>query len=319
MISVNRRAEAIVRQMTADHESLGLRIENLKNGAAVLDAGISVPGSNEAGRLFALACMGGLGSISFTQQAFQDGGFWLPALAVDVSRPHIACMACQYAGWAIKSGRYFAMGSGPARALYAGEDIYRKLDYKDHSETAVLMLEGRELPTGEVTEFVAEKCGVEPRNLTILIAPTASLVGSIQIAARTAETGLHKLSELGFDVRRVLAAASLSPVAPVAADDLRAMGRTNDAILYGGQVSYTVDAEDEELAVLIDRVPSAGSRDYGTPFRELFQRYGGDFYKIDPFLFSPAQVQINNVKTGRTFGAGRLNPSLLKASLLEAD
>ena len=78
------------------------------------------------------------------------------------------------------------------------------------------MLEGRELPGEDVAAFVAEKCGVKPEQLTLLIAPTASLVGSVQIAARSAETGLHKLVELGFDVRRVTAAFGLCPLAPVA-------------------------------------------------------------------------------------------------------
>jgi methenyltetrahydromethanopterin cyclohydrolase len=180
------------------------------------------------------------------------------------------------------------------------------------------MLEGREFPGEEVAAFVAEKCAVSPEQLTLLIAPTASLVGSIQIAARSAETGLHKLVELGFDVRRVASAFGLCPLAPVAADDLHAIGRTNDAILYGGQVFYAVQAEDDELAALIERVPSSGSRDYGRRFDELFKRYNGDFYQIDPLLFSPAQVVMNNLNSGHTFRAGQLNSSLLQASLLES-
>jgi methenyltetrahydromethanopterin cyclohydrolase len=225
-------------------------------------------------------------------------------------------MASQYAGWAIKLERYFAIGSGPARALHAGEEIYRHLDYRDQSETAVLMLEGRELPGVEVASFVAEKCGIKPEQLILLVAPTASLVGSVQIAARSAETGLHKLTELGFDVRRVTSAFGLCPLAPVAADDLHAIGRTNDAILYGAQVFYSVRAEDNELAALIEKVPSASSRDYGVPFYDLFMRFKGDFYQIDRLLFSPAQVQINNLNSGHTFRAGRLNPSLIESSLL---
>jgi len=319
MISVNERATAIVQQMIGDREALGLNLKRLKNGADVIDAGIEAPGSMEAGRLFACACMGGLGQVSFTQQLIESGdpGFWLPAAAVTVNWPHIACMASQYAGWAIKQGGYFAIGSGPARALYAGEDIYQKLGYRDRAEMAVLTMEGRELPGENVAAFVAEKCGVKPEQTTLLIAPTASLVGSIQIAARAAETGLHKLVELGFDVRKVTAAFGLCPLAPVASDDLRAIGRTNDAILYGSQVYFTVLADDEELAALVDRVPSAGSRDYGRPFHELFKRYNGDFFQIDRMLFSPAQVEINNLKSGRIFRAGYENPALLRASLVE--
>ncbi len=319
MISVNKQAAAIVRQMLDQCEALGLSSRRLKSGSTVLDAGIAAPGGMEAGRLFACVCMGGLGQVAFTQQSYGIGedGFWLPAVAVTVSLPPVACMASQYAGWSIKQGGYFAIGSGPARALYAGEAIYQKLGYRDRAETAVLTMEGRELPGEGVAAFVAEKCGVKPEQTILLIAPTASLVGSIQIAARAAETGLHKLVELGFDVRKVTAAFGLCPLAPVASDDLRAIGRTNDAILYGSQVYFTVLADDEELAALIERVPSAGSRDYGTPFHELFKRYNGDFFQIDRMLFSPAQVEINNLKSGRIFRAGQVNPSLLRASLME--
>jgi methenyltetrahydromethanopterin cyclohydrolase len=320
MISINQRATQIVQQMIQDCEALGLGINRLKNEADVIDAGVEVPGSMEAGRLFSCACMGGLAQIQFTQQRYNADGFefWLPAVAVTVNRPHIACMASQYAGWSVRSGDFSAIGSGPARALFAGEEIFQKLDYQDQAKTAVLMLEGRRLPGEEVAADIAGKCKVKPGQLTLLVAPTASLVGSIQIAARSAETGLHKLAELGFDVRQVSTAYGICPLAPVAADDLHAMGRTNDAILYGAQAFYSVRSDDNVLAQLIEKVPSASSKDYGTPFYDLFQRYKGDFYQIDRMLFSPAQVEIHNASSGRTFLAGRLNPSLLRKSLLES-
>lgn len=323
MISVNQRAAVIVQEMMTDREALGLGVNKLSNGAVVVDAGVKVHGSLAAGRLFAQACLGGLGQVSFTRLAFEDpasgaqSSFWLPAVSVNVDHPHIACMAAQYAGWAIKRDKFFAMGSGPARALYAGEELYGKLDYKDQADVAVLLLEGRKLPGEEVASYVAGKCGVEPGRLTLLIAPTASVVGSVQIAARIVETGLHKLVELGFDVRQVVAGYGVCPLAPVASDDLHAIGRTNDAVLYGGQAFYTVRAADADLAALVEKVPSSSSRDYGTLFYDLFQRYGGDFYRIDPLLFSPAQVYFNNLTSGRTFEAGQVNPALLRASLLE--
>jgi methenyltetrahydromethanopterin cyclohydrolase len=324
MISVNQRAAAIVVQMINECEALDINVKRLKNGATVLDCGVEVSGSLEAGRLFSCACLGGLAQVGFSRKSYhlrdssEVSSFWLPAVAVSISSPHIACMASQYAGWAVKTDRYFAMGSGPARAMFAEEEIFNKLEYKDRFDTAVLMLEGRRLPDEDLAAYVADKCGVKPDHLCLLVAPTASLVGSIQIAARSAETGMHKLAELGFDVRKVKAASGVCPMAPVAADDLRAIGRTNDAILYGSEVYFAVQAEDEELSALIDKVPSAASKDYGTPFYELFQRYNGDFYQIDRLLFSPARVAINNLNSGRTFHSGRINPSLIKTSLLES-
>jgi len=88
--------------------------------------------------------------------------------------------------------------------------------------------------------------------------------------------------------------------------------------LYGGQAHYTVNAEDGELAELVPKIPASASKDYGTPFSDIFKRYDGDFYKIDPLLFSPAEVCLTSVQSGKTYHAGRLNPEVLRASLLES-
>jgi methenyltetrahydromethanopterin cyclohydrolase len=225
-------------------------------------------------------------------------------------------MASQYAGWAISVGKFFAMGSGPLRAHARVErELFEKLGYEEHADEGVLVLEGRTLPTDEVAGWVAEKARLRPGALTFVVAPTASLAGGVQISARIIETGLHKMETLGFDVRRVVSAIGTAPLPPVAKNDLKAIGRTNDCILYGGQARYTVRAGDKELEQLAQQVPASASRDYGTPFYDIFQRYEGDFYKIDPLLFSPAEVWLTSTETGRTFHAGRLNPEVLEASL----
>jgi methenyltetrahydromethanopterin cyclohydrolase len=320
MIGINARSAAIARRMMEDSEALGLSVTTLSNGTTLIDAGVNVPGSLEAGRLFAEACLGGLGMVSFGRLDYTDpdtgNPFWLPSVSVSVNYPHIACMASQYAGWAIKVEKFFAMGSGPARARYAGEELFAKLDYKDSADVAVLLLEGRKLPNEDVAAYVASKCGIPANCLTLIIAPTASLVGTVQIAARIVETGLHKMLELGFDVRQIISGYGTCPMATIAANDLLAIGRTNDGVLYGGQAFYTVKTSDEILAELVDKIPSSASRDYGTPFYDIFQRYGGDFYKIDPMLFSPAQVTLNNLTSGRSFSAGQVNPGLLYTSLV---
>jgi methenyltetrahydromethanopterin cyclohydrolase len=225
-------------------------------------------------------------------------------------------MASQDAGWAISVGKFFAMGSGPLRAHARVErELFEKLTYAEETDEGVLVLETRALPTDEVAAWIAEKARLQPLQLTLLVAPTASLAGGVQISARIIETGLHKIETLGFDVRRVVSAMGTAPLPPVAKNDLKAIGRTNDCILYGGQARYTIRASDAELEKLAEQVPASASRDYGTPFYEIFQRYGGDFYKIDPLLFSPAEVWLTSTESGRTFHAGRLNPEVLRASL----
>jgi methenyltetrahydromethanopterin cyclohydrolase len=313
MISVNRLAAAIVQELVDKADRLGVQVSRLPGGARLLDLGLQAPGGMQAGKYLAEVCMGGLGQVTFLPHQFGD--VWLPGLGVSVDQPAIGCMAAQYAGWAIKREKFFAMGSGPARALAVVEELYKKLDYKDSADVAVIVLEGRQLPTDDVANYVAGKCGVGPENLTLLIAPTASIAGSIQISARVVETGLHKMVELGFDVRKILSGYGTAPIAPVDKDDLHAIGRTNDCVLYGGQVYYTVRADDDELAALVERIPSSASGDYGQPFYRIFKRYG-DFYKIDPMLFSPAQVTLNNVVSGKSYRAGRVNAQVLGESLL---
>ena len=321
MISLNENALEIVRKMIAGAEVLGITAKQLADGTTVVDAGVAVSGSLEAGRLFAKVCLGGLGQIRFCELNFKN--FSLPGVDITVSQPVLACMAAQYAGWAVKvednegSGTYMAMGSGPARALYGAEPLFERLAYRDQTEVAVLALESRTPPSEAVASWVAQKCRVSPKQLYLLVAPTASLVGSVQIAARVVETGLHKMLEVGFDIDTVLSGFGTCPLAPVAKDDLRAIGRTNDAVLYGGRAWYTVRTDDDHIEKVIEKLPSSASRDYGTPFYDLFQRYEGDFYKIDPLLFSPAEVYVNNQTSGRTFHAGGVNLDMIDKTLLK--
>jgi methenyltetrahydromethanopterin cyclohydrolase len=313
-LRMNEAASEIADTMAEQPDLLRVNSFRLPSGARIIDAGVNAPGGIEAGIALAEICMGGLGNVSCTP--VQIGNQSYAGLTVWTDHPAVSCMASQYAGWAISVGKYFAMGSGPLRAHARVErELFEKLSYEEEAEEGVLVLETRSLPTDEVVAWIAEKARLQPVQLTFLVAPTASLAGGVQISARIIETGLHKIETLGFDLRRVIAATGTAPLPPVAKNDLRAIGRTNDCILYGGQARYTVQAPDAELEKLAEQVPASASRDYGTPFYEIFQRYDGDFYKIDPLLFSPAEVWLTSSETGRTFHAGRLNPEVLEASL----
>ena len=313
-LQMNEAANEIADSMADQTELLRVRTFRLPGGARVIDAGVEVDGGIEAGLAVAEICMGGLGNVSCTP--LQIGSQAYAGLIVWTDHPAISCMASQYAGWAISVGKFFAMGSGPLRAHARVErELFEKLGYQEQADEGVLVLEARALPDDAVANWVAEKAHLQPLQLTFVVAPTASIAGGVQISARILETGLHKMETLGFDVTRVVSAMGTAPLPPVAKDDLRAIGRTNDCILYGGQARYTIRAPDAELKKLAQQVPASASRDYGTPFYEIFQRYGGDFYKIDPLLFSPAEVWLTSAETGRTFHAGHLNPEVLEASL----
>jgi methenyltetrahydromethanopterin cyclohydrolase len=311
---LNLRSAAIADELIADPIRFGVELYTLANGARIIDAGVRAAGGLAAGQAMAHACMGGLGQVSFVPLSIGNDTY--QGVQVWTDHPAIACMASQYAGWAIHVDQFFAMGSGPLRAVARVErELFDKLAYSERAERGVLVLEGRSLPTDDIVAWVSERAGLQPSSLVFIVAPTASVAGSVQISARVLETGLHKMDALGFDVRLVTNAIGNAPLPPVAKNDLRAIGRTNDCILYGGQARYTVRADDATLESLAAGIPASSSSDYGTPFYEIFERYDRDFYKIDKLLFSPAEVWLTSATTGRTFHGGRLDPSVLRASL----
>lgn len=314
--SPNEKAREIILRMIDLKDELNIAVSTLDNGTTVLDCGVCANGGIEAGLLFAEVCMGGLGTC--TVHPVSAGDFYVPGVKVYADNPSIGCMGCQYAGWAVKADKYFAMGSGPARIKYGAEELMQALGFEDGGSCAVLALEAGKLPSVEAADYIRGRCGVAAKDLYLAVARTASIVGSLQIAARIVETGLHKLTELGFDVKKVISGFGTSPIAPIADGDLKAIGATNDCILYGGRVWYSVRCEDDEIEKILHRIPSNSSRDYGKPFYELFQEYK-DFYAIDPMLFTPAEVFINNVQSGRLFHAGELNGLLLNKIFGRAD
>jgi methenyltetrahydromethanopterin cyclohydrolase len=227
-------------------------------------------------------------------------------------------MASQYAGWQIAGqGKFYAMGSGPMRAAGSREPLFDTIGFRERPRQVVGVLEADRLPPSDVCEHIAEACGTTNEHATLLVAPTASYAGTVQVVARSVETAMHKLFELGFDLFRVECGFGAAPLPPVGRNDLAALGRTNDAVLYGGEVTLWVRGDDDSLAEIGPRVPSNASADHGQPFAAIFERYDRDFYKIDPHLFSPAVVTLHNVDTGRTFRFGATEPDLIRKSFLQ--
>jgi methenyltetrahydromethanopterin cyclohydrolase len=311
--SVNKLAEPLVRKLKENIDSLRLSVSRLENGTAIVDAGIQVPGGLEAGCRIAEICMGGLGSVTLRSTTnLRDNWSW----HVDVHSSHsvIACLASQYAGWKLSSGDFNALGSGPGRAMGSKEPLFEELEYRDKTDTACLVIESDIMPPIEVAEDIAEHCDISPNKLTLIMTPTSSLSGCVQIVSRVLETALHKVHALEFDVTQVTDGAGSAPICPPSPDFMTAMGRTNDAILFSGQVHLFVDANDSDTEQLANQLPSSTSKDYGKPFGEIFKDVNYDFYKIDPMLFSPARVSVSSIKTGHTFHAGKLDKDLLDKS-----
>ena len=311
-LELNRRAQRIVEQMGLDAEKLRVSVERTEGGGRVLDLGVKALGGVEAGIQMARVSLSDLGTVSLAPGDVPHPS--CPRIQVETDHPVSACMASQYAGWQISVGKFFAMGSGPMRAAYGGEELFREIGHREVTDVAVGVLEGAALPGADVFRFLSEKTRVEVSRITLLVAPTRSLAGSIKVVSRSVETALHKLHALHFDLSRVQSAFGSAPLPPPAKNDLAAIGRTNDAVLYGGRVTLWVHGDDESIASLGPRVPSSSSKDHGVPFGEIFERYQRDFYKIDPALFSPAEVTFQNLDTGQTERFGRLEPEVLERS-----
>lgn len=315
-ISVNKLALPFVNKMLAEPEKLGLEVIKLQNGTTIIDAGVKAKGSEEAGILTALICVAGLSEFTIKNEKYGD--IELPTLHQKTTgHPAAAMLGSQFAGWAIKTEDYSALGSGPARAIsMQPKKLYQKLAYSDRSDVAILVVESDSIPTDSAVEYIAETSNVDPSNLYIIVASTSSMVGAVQTAGRIVETGIHKLSELGFMPNKILKGTGKTPISPIHPKSEVMMGMVNDMILYGGEVYYEVSCKsDDEIADIIDEAPSASSRDYGKPFYEIFVSFDRDFYKVDPGLFAPAKITIYNTKTGNTFTAGKISPEILKQSL----
>lgn len=309
---LNKRANDLVESwLPRIGELRGTALE-LDNGGRLIDLGVQAEGSLAAGRVLAEVCLAGLADVSVVPGAI--GNIAWPHVQVVTDSPVEACLLSQYAGWQISVGKFFALGSGPMRAAAAHEPLFEQLNYREAASHVVGVLETGKLPTVAVFEAIAAKTGV-PTDMTMLLsARTASLAGNFQVVARSVETALHKLHELGFDVWRVRSAVGVAPLPPVAKDDFAGIGRTNDAILYGGRVTLMVRGDDASIAKIGPQVPSSASSAHGKPFAEVFEEAGRDFYKIDPQLFSPAEIVLQNLDTGCVHRFGTTVPEVLRRS-----
>jgi methenyltetrahydromethanopterin cyclohydrolase len=319
--SVNKLAQPLVKELIDNADKLRVNVETLANGSIVIDAGINVPGGLEAGRIIAEICMGGMGAVTITHSPYTTN--WPLSVNVHSSNPVLACLGSQYAGWSLSHEKYYALGSGPARAMATKikddkqepvEELYKELAYRDSNDTTVLIIENDALPPVEIVNKVAAACQLDPSKLTIIVTPTSSLAGGVQVVSRVLEVSMHKAHALHFPLENIIDGSGSAPICPPHPKFVKAMGRTNDAILFAGQVHLFVKGDDSAAEQLANALPSSTSKDYGKPFADIFKQYEYDFFKIDAMLFSPASVIVTAVDSGKSFRAGKLDNALLDQS-----
>jgi methenyltetrahydromethanopterin cyclohydrolase len=323
-INLNNSALGLVRKLCSEADKYAVTVEQSESGATLIDAGIKAEGGFLAGEMITEICLGGYGKANLSPIQYAD--VVLPSVFVTTDHPAIATLASQFAGWQVKGEDFSAIASGPARALaLKPKNLYEKLGYKEQADVAVLVLETEKKPPEAVIQQIAASCRVDAKNLFLVMFSTTSLAGATQVSGRIVETGVHKLEKLELDPMSVKHAWGYAPIVPVHPSSGEAMGRTNDAILYGGVTSYTVDFEDEaKLENIAKQAPSSASKmlqearklaEKNPRFLDIFKEAGFDFYKVDPNLFAPAVVAVTNKRTGRTFRAGALDVDVLKGSL----
>ncbi|GJH29853.1 methenyltetrahydromethanopterin cyclohydrolase [Caballeronia sp. EK] len=316
-MSVNASSERLVARLIDDAARLHVDVTRTDGGTVIVDAGVNAKGSADAGILIARICMGGLGRVA-RRVALDSAPLWPVFIEVHTSNPVLACLASQYAGWSLSATKeqtggkkFFSLGSGPARALACKEPLFDELGYRDRHDRGALVMEVDRLPPQVVIDKVLNDCGLAPERLVIAVTPTQSVAGTVQVVARVVEVALHKTHVLGVDLAEIVEGSGSAPLPPPAPDGIQAMGRTNDAILYGGRVHLTVkgDAVAKRLAA---ELPSSNARDYGRPFADIFTSFHYDFYQIDPALFAPAEVWVSSLESGATYHGGKVDKALLE-------
>lgn len=317
MESPNRMATELIDEALEFADELAIAADELDNGSTVLDFGISATGGIETGLLLTEIQTAGLATLS--SSLGEVGGTPRPFVDLSTDHPALALLCSQKAGWEVSvadesddadtDDRYEGLGSGPARALVAEEEEFQQIGYVDAFDFAVLAIESDRLPTEAVAEYVAEMCEVPVGSVFLPTFATASIAGSVTMAARAGELATFRAFELGYDPLDILSVSARAPVAPVAGDEETAIASTNDALAYGGQVHLTVESDAE----LFSELPSTATDEYGTPFADIFESVDWDLYEVPEGVFAPAQVTVD-VVGGPTRTYGRTNEDLLTES-----
>ena len=311
-ISINELTNPLVELLIKEKDRLGIEVLKGPEDCTIIDAGINVNACVEAGLIISRICLGGLGVVNIdVNDEISLSPF---RVKVHASKPVLSCLGSQYAGWSLSTKDFFSLGSGPVRSIAQKEEIFKEIEYKDRSMKTSVILEVDRFPPEEIVKKIATDCDLDCKNITFILTPTTSICGNIQVVARVLEVAIHKIHEIKFPLNKIIHGLGFAPLPPIAKDFVTGMGRTNDSIIYGGVVQLMMKGTDQELNELSKELPSNSSKDYGKPFKEIFENYNMDFYKIDGSLFSPAVIVINSLNSGKTFTSGMINEKLLKKS-----
>lgn len=316
--SVNDNAVRVIEEeMRPNQAGLQIKFHTCQNGATVIDMGVHQPAGFQAGKYFTQVSLGGLGQLRFTKTKY--GKYYIPCATMFVDHPHVAELAAHCAFLRVHHCGVEKNFSGPARAKHH-DDYSAATGYHDAgTKYAVVAYQIDYLPAEGLVAQLAEKVGVRPENLYLMVARTGTMTGSIHIAARNVEQTVPTLLDKGFPVASIVHAMGTAPILPPLDDEWDAYGRVNDALIYGQETNLWVDCEDEAITSLTDRLtmdqPGNGEV-YGRPFKEIFASCNNDWCQLPREWDAPSKVNFYNLRTGNSFSVGSHNKAVLLADFL---
>lgn len=302
----------LVAELIERADELQIEVETTTAGATVIDMGLRVPGSLEAGRLYAEVTMGGLGSVSFGD--FDLGDRRLRSVLVSTDHPVEACWVAQKHADRRPDDPHDMILAGPAKALLVPtDDSVARAGYHETHRQAVAPLQLERSVTDDDIAWLAGACRIPARDIFVLVAPTPSVVCAVQVAARTADNAMHRMHSAGIDLDEVVSLRGSAPLPPRADDETVALGRINDSLMYGSQVHAQVKYGGD-LAAVASRVSSQPPASRGRPFLDIYAAAGNAFHNVSLDVFCIAEISITDVASGRAVTAGTLNRDLLVKS-----
>ena len=318
MVSINKRAMEIVRTIIKEKEALNIGVFTLKNGSTVIDMGVNYTGGYQAAKHLVEITLGGLGYLQYGN--FDLDGLELPQVEIYVDSPVIACLSSQLSGWTLpelKTDNIVPLISGPIRTIVKEDSFAKAFPYEDKSDEVVVALQGGLIPDVKLTDYLASKSGVDPDKVYVLTAATGSLAGMVNVVARTLETSLWRLHDLGFNPEKVISAWGKAPIPPISKDEYTSMIRSNTYVYYGGTVGLTVDCDDKEITDILTKVvlSKETTEQYGMPFGKLLEEANGNIFEMTKFVHSVAKVIFYNIRSGNTFRCGTTDLEVLKECL----
>lgn len=319
MLSVNKLAFNLVKKLINEHERLKIKIIKLRNGAKVIDTGIKALGSLEAGLIVSKISLGGLANVFILPTSY--GETTLLSIYVNTDHPSIAILGSQLPLLSLfKVDEYSAILSGPGKTLIKeldqrSKELFEKIQYRDKSKIAIFILQSNEVPNEKIAKYLAKQCKVSPKNLYLIITPTNSIVGSIQVSARMIEITLWRLfSIFKFSMDKIVAASGSAPISPIYPDVWKRLGITPDDMLMNGSkvVLFIKPEKTDDLQYLVKNMVIESTKAYGKSFYEMLEEANFDFYKIDHSSVAPAQLIIYDLLNGKIHEAGKLNIDFIK-------